>query len=86
MEWRGPAPYYYLRAPEGPSDLIAPMAREVTYGWGAVPVRVRVADTEWTTSMFRKDGQYMIPVRDAVRRQLGLPLGDVAEVWLRLGR
>lgn len=86
VEWRGPAPFYYLRAPEGPSDLIASLAREITYGWGAIPVRVRVADTEWTTSLFPKDGRYLIPVKDAVRRPLGLALGDVAEVWLRLGR
>ena len=85
-EWRGPAPFYYLRAPEGPSDLIASLAREITYGWGAIPVRVRVADTEWTTSLFPKGGRYLIPVKDAVRRPLGLALGDVAEVWLRLGR
>ena len=59
VEWRGPAPFYYL---------------------------VRVADTEWTTSLFPKGGRYLIPVKDAVRRPLGLALGDVAEVWLRLGR
>ena len=28
----------------------------MTYGWGMIPVSVRIGDTEWTTSLWPKDG------------------------------
>ena len=35
-----------------------------------------------TTSLFPKDGGYLVPVKDAVRRAEGLEQGDVVTVQL----
>ena len=56
--------------------------RAVTYGWGMVPVTVGLGDTAWTTSLWPKDGGYVVPLKAAVRRAEGVELGDV--VTLRL--
>lgn len=80
--WRGPSPYYFVTVPEEQSDDLHELAGAVTYGWGMIPVRVRVGDTRWETSLFPKNGQYVVPLKDAVRRAEGLDLGDTVAVQL----
>lgn len=82
VEWRGPSPYYFVPVPEPECAELAVAAPLVTYGWGVIPVRVRVGETEWTTSLFPKDGGYLVPVKDAVRRAEGLAAGDVVDLRL----
>jgi hypothetical protein len=55
---------------------------EVSYGWGMIPARVRIGATEWTTSLFPKDGRYVVPVRASVRRAVQLDDGDTVSVRL----
>ncbi|CUR54908.1 conserved hypothetical protein [metagenome] len=85
IEWRGPAPFYFLRVPEEESADIKFAAKGMEY-WGQVPVVVRVDDTEFTTALFPKDGAYLVPVKNAVRLPLGIEIDQVVEVALRLGR
>lgn len=84
VEWRGPAPYYYVQVPEAASAEIEELAASVTYGWGAVPVEARLGDVVFTTSLFPKDGRYLLPLKDAVRRPAGVTVGDVVAVELAL--
>ena len=60
------------------------MSAEVTYGWGVIPVLVTIGDTEWETSLFPKDGRYLVPVKDMVRKAEALDLGDTVTVRLVL--
>lgn len=80
--WRGPSPYHFVTVPEAQCARIRAVARGVTYGWGMVPVRVRVGGSTWTTSLFPKDGGYVVPVKDAVRHAEGLEPGDPVTVEL----
>ena len=57
----------------------------MTYGWGVIPVRVRIGKTEWKTSLFPKDGLYLVPLKDVVRKAEGLAEGDRVTVWLEIG-
>jgi hypothetical protein len=83
--WRGPSPFHFVTVPDPQSAEIEAMSRMVTYGWGCIPVSARVGDTTWTTSLFPKDGLYVVPVKVAVRRAEGLDLGDVVDVRLSVG-
>jgi hypothetical protein len=74
--WRGPAPFHFVTVPEEGCALLREVAGAVTYGWGMVPVRARIGGTEWRTSLWPKDGGYLLPVKDAVRRAEQLDLGD----------
>ena len=84
IEWRGPAPFYYVPVPPEESDLIRETARQVSYGWGVIPVRVTIGRTEFTTSLFPRDGVYLVPVKRAVRLPEKLQLGDDVEVTLEI--
>ena len=80
--WKGPAPFYFITVPEEQSRDIKAISSLVTYGWGVIPVHVRIGDTEWQTSLFPKDGRYLVPIKDKVRKAEKLKEGD--KVTLRL--
>lgn len=74
--WRGPSPYLFVAIPEEPSRNIQAISAIVTYGWGVIPVRVRIGETEWRTSLFPKDGRYLVPIRMSVQKAESLEVGD----------
>jgi hypothetical protein len=82
IHWRGPAPYLFVAVPEKQSADIKSVSKLVTYGWGVIPVAVKVGKTEWTTSLFPKDGLYLVPIKMVVQKAEKLKEGD--EVRLRL--
>ena len=85
VEWRGPAPFYFVDIPEEESSDIKFAAQGIEY-WGQVPVLARVGATEFTTALFPKDGRYLLPLKDAVRRPAGIEVGQEVRVALRVGR
>ena len=84
FEWRGPSPYYFVSVPDEECSAIEAVAAQVTYGWGVIPVAARIGSTPFTTSLFPKDGGYLVPLKDKVRRAEGLELGDVTAIRLTL--
>ena len=82
FEWRGPAPFYWLTVPEDDCASIRAEAAAASYGWGAVPVRARVGATEWETSLLPRNGGYVLPVKNAVRRAEGVVEGDIVVVGM----
>lgn len=84
VEWRGPAPHHFLVVPPDSSATIRAIAPSVTYGWGMVPVTARIGEVEWTTSLWPKDGGYVLPLKLAARRAAGIELGDVVTATLVL--
>ncbi|WP_370246818.1 DUF1905 domain-containing protein [Nocardioides sp.] len=85
IEWRGPAPFYFVELPDAPAAAIEDAAALLTYGWGAIPALATTGATTWRTSLFPKDGTYLLPVKAAVRRAESIELGDVVEVAMRVG-
>ncbi|MEP0804976.1 MAG: DUF1905 domain-containing protein [Chloroflexota bacterium] len=69
FHWRGPAPYLFVAVPPQQSGEIRAVSRLVTYGWGVIPVFVRVGKTEWQTSLFPKDGRYLVPIRMSAQKE-----------------
>lgn len=82
FEWRGPAQFFYVAVPEAESAEVRAVASAVTYGWGMVPVTARIGGTEWRTSLFPKEGRYLVPLKAAVRKAEGIGAGDVVAVRL----
>jgi hypothetical protein len=81
--WRGPSPYHFVRVPDDDSRRIHAIASVVSYGWGVIPVTVRIGRSSFRTSLFPKDGGYLVPVKSRVRRDEALELG--ATVVLEMG-
>ena len=85
IEWRGPAPYFFVAMSESDSAELKEEARSLIY-WGQVPVDVVIGDTEFSTALFPKDGRYLVPLKDAVRKAEGISDGDVVAGIVRLAR
>ncbi len=86
MYWRGPAPWYFVSVPETQSMDLKTISGFVTYGWGVIPVHVRIGDTEWETSLFPKEDRYLVPIRASVRKAERLDLDDEVTVRLEVRR
>jgi hypothetical protein len=74
IEWRGPAPFWFLPFTTDDSAVIDELEPMLTYGWGCIPVTVRIGRTTFTTSIMPKDGLYLIPLKVAVRKAEGIAL------------
>ena len=85
IEWRGPSPYYFVAMSESDSAELKEEARSLIY-WGQVPVRVVIGGTEFSTALFPRNGRYLVPLKDAVRKSEGINEGDVVAVALRPAR
>jgi len=82
--WRGPAPHHFLSVPADASAQLRMIASVVTYGWGMIPVRAWTGGSVWETSLFAKDGGYVLPVKAAVRAAEGLGPGDTIVVRMTI--
>lgn len=74
--WKGPSPYHFLTVPEEHSKELKEIVHLVTYGWGMIPVQARIGRTNFTTSLFHKDGRYVLPIKDSVRKAECVAEGD----------
>ncbi len=82
--WKGPAPWYFVTVPAEQSRDLNVISGLVTYGWGMIPVQARIGNTEWKTSLFPKDGSYIVPIKASVRKAENLEEGDPVTVWLEV--
>jgi hypothetical protein len=80
--WKGPAPWHFITVPEPECRDLGTAAAAVSYGWGMIPVTARIGGTRWRTSLFPKDGRYLVPVKTGVRKAEGLDVGDIVTVQL----
>lgn len=83
--WRGPAPHHFVSVPSDLCDDLRMIAGQVTYGWGMIPARVRIGETTWQTSLFPKDGGYIVPIRASVQQAEQLNVGDTVMIHLTIG-
>jgi len=84
IEWRGPSPYYFVPVPDEESADIREVAAMASYGWAVIPVEARIGEIAFETSLFPKDGGYLLPLKDAVRRPQGLSPGDDVTVEMSI--
>ena len=80
--WKGPSPWHFVTVPEEDCLELEETSALVSYGWGMIPVAARIGGTGWTTSLFPKDGRYVVPVKAWVRKAEGLEVGDTVTVRL----
>jgi hypothetical protein len=84
--WKGPAPWYFVAMPAKESRELRSISSFVTYGWGVIPVHVRIGSAEWQTSLFPKDDRYLVPIKASVRKAEHLEEGDTVAVRLDVRR
>ncbi|MBL8078685.1 MAG: DUF1905 domain-containing protein [Anaerolineales bacterium] len=82
--WRGPAPWFFITVPEEQSRDLKAVLKLVTYGWGMIPVDARIGKTAWKTSMFPKDGRYIVPIKTSVRQAENIEEGDTVSIQIEV--
>ena len=82
--WRGPSPYYFITVPMEQGSELKAVSGLVTYGWGMIPVLARIGQTEWKTSLFAKNGSYVVPLKDLIRKAENLGEGDTITVRIEV--
>ena len=82
--WRGPAPFHFIKVPETESAKIKAISSGASYGWGAIPISGKIGKTEFTTSIFPKDGLYLVPVKNAVRLAEELEIDEKIKVTIEI--
>jgi hypothetical protein len=88
--WQGPAQWVFLTLPDAHADPVR-LASFLAFagpkrGWKLVRVEAMSGGISWQTSLFpdRQSGSYLLPVKAAIRRSLGVSAGDRLVVTLRL--
>jgi len=88
IEFRGPAPFVFVPIPPDISAEIKAVSSLVTYGWSVIPVKAKIGQTEYSTSLFSKNGIYLVPSEtrcgtkpEILRRSQGF-----IEFWPERGR
>ena len=84
IEWRGPAPYFFVEVPEDESALIESVSAAISYGWGMIPADVTIGETTWYTALWPRQGVYVVPLKDVIRKAERIELDDVVTVSLSL--
>ena len=82
IEWRGPAPFYFIETPAKYTDEIKAIAADKSYGWGVVHCMISIRSYTFKTALFPKQGHYLIPLKIAVSTALGIELGNTVKVEL----
>ena len=82
--WRGPSPYHFITVPEEVCVGLRAVSAVVSYGWGMIPVNVRIGESAFETSLFPKNGGYVVPIKDVVRKAEELADGDTVTVKLAI--
>jgi Domain of unknown function (DUF1905) len=84
IHWRGPSPYFFAAIPGALTEKVRRITPLVTYGWGMTPVAVTIKGVDFQTSLFPKDGGYLLPLKGAVRRETNITAGDTISVEMTI--
>jgi len=86
ISWRGPAPYVFAVLPVEVAAAIRALGARASYGWGVIPVEAEIAGVTFTTSLFPREGTYLMPRKVALRRQVDVQEGAEVMIEMRLTR
>lgn len=84
IEWRGPSPFYFLPMTKDQSDEIETYKLQLSYGWGVVPAEVKLGEVTTTTSLIPRNGIFLVPLKDLLRKSSGLQVGSRVAMLVRL--
>lgn len=84
IEWRGPAPFYFIATPDEVTNQIEEVKKTLTYGWGVIPARVTINKISVTTSLIPKNNSFYVPLKEAIRKPNQLEVGELVKLTLEL--
>lgn len=84
--FQGKAAWYFVTLPKETAHEIKFYFAEYHRGWGSLPVRVSIRNSEWETSIFKdkKADSYMLPIKKEIRESENLNLSDRINIKLEV--
>lgn len=84
--YQGHAAWHFVSLPVVMSKEIKDYFGDMARGWGSLPVKVKLGETSWRTSIFpdSKTNTYVLPIKSAVRKQEKLQTGDKVQVVVEI--
>lgn len=78
--------WYFVTVPQDVSEDIKKMFHDRAKAWGSLPVRVRVGETVWNTSLFpdKKLGAYLLPLKAEVRKKESISLDQTVRLLVEV--
>ncbi len=84
--YSGAAAWHFVTVPKKISQEIKNNFGALSGGWGALPVRVKIRQTHWQTSVFwdNKVSAYILPLKAKVRKQESIKAESSVKINLEL--
>ncbi len=82
--WKGPSPFHFVSVSEAEAVLLREIAPRISYGWGMIPGQIRIGNIVARTALFPKDGTYVVPIKDRIRKAEGIEVGDTVQLVLEI--
>ena len=78
----GVGSWHFVTLPQETTDTIDFYFSHLKRGWGSLPVKVRVGESEWRTSIFpdKKSRSYILPLKAKVRTNETIKVGDTIAI------
>lgn len=84
-EWEGKGAWHFITIEKNQAQEIKKDWHWPRRGFGAIPVKVRINDTEWSTSIFpEKEGTYLLPIKKTVRINEQIKKGDTITIYIQV--
>ena len=72
----------FAKVPDREAEQIKEISKMLTYGWGVIPCTVTIGKTSTTTSLFPKDGGYLVPIKVALSKPESVTYGQQIKITL----
>ncbi len=72
----------FAKVPDKEAEQIKEVSKMLTYGWGVIPCTVTIGNTSATTSLFPKDGGYLVPIKVALSKSEKIEFGISIQIKL----
>jgi hypothetical protein len=72
----------FAKVPDQEAQQIKEVSKMLTYGWGVIPCTVTIGKTSATTSLFPKDGGYLVPIKVALSKPESVNYGQQIKITL----
>lgn len=84
----GKAGWYFVTIPKDISDDVDSQFGDLKRGWGSLRVTATIGETSWDTSIFpdKKTGEYLLPVKAAVRKKENIGMDDKVTLFIEIKR
>ena len=81
-----PGGWYFITLPKDISDDIHRLFKDISPGFGSMPMNVTIGETKWATSAFydTKAHAYLLPIKAKVRKAETIGLGDMVTVHIEV--